>query len=195
MQHGDLSRLPGTDNVLVGTLDLETVNLAGESDRIARQRVHYVSNPCTLKINELVLSITSVDVLLHLGLTEASANLPPGSRMERLSQHLLQQQSFYPLFPPYKGTNIDLKKMAQFSMDRQPDIIITPSKLNPFARTVLEQTLVVNPGVLAKADTGGTYATIQVHPIKRDTLESVPSDDVELAHTVTSRSRVEIMRI
>ncbi|KAL7578443.1 hypothetical protein ACA910_012833 [Epithemia clementina (nom. ined.)] len=185
----DLSRIPGAENlVTVGTLDLDTVN-------VGRKRVHYMSNPCTFKINELVVSVTSTDIFLHMGISETNANLPPGSRLEYLAKHLLLQHSFYPLFPPIQGTNLDMKKLDQIAIPCQPDILITPSKLNPFARTALENTLVVNPGFLTKSYTGGTFATIQVHPIKRETLEEFLNSGVELPNAVASRSKVDIIRI
>lgn len=187
-QSNDLSRIPGAENFLVGTMDLDTIN-------VTHKRVHYMSNPCTFKINEIVVSVTSVDILLEMGITETNANLPPGSRLEHLAKNMLLQQSFYPLFPPSLEMNIDLKKLGQFSMPFQPDILITPSKLNPFARTVLDSTIVVNPGLLTKAGTGGTYATMQVHPLHRETLENVANSGVEMANSVTTRSKVDIIRI
>ena len=39
-------------------------------------RVHFVSDPCVLSVNGIVVGITSTDVLLHLGTEEIS--FPPG---------------------------------------------------------------------------------------------------------------------
>ena len=192
----NVSKIPGAGNLLgLGTMDLNAVNATTDSGGRPIQRVHYMSNPCTLKINELVLCVSSADVLFDLGRTETNGNLPPGTRMGRLAEHLLMQQNFYPLFPGGKGTNLNLKKLSELTMPCQPDILITPSKLAPFARAALEQTVVVNPGFLTKGETGGTYATIQIHPMKRETLENVSNDGVELDHSVTSRSRVDIFRV
>ena len=126
---------------------------------------------------------------------EANGNLVPGSRLARISQHMLQQRSYYPLFPPALGTNLDLKRVEKWSMPCQPDLLIVPSKLTSFARQVLDDTVVINPGQLSKNTTGGTYAVMDIHPMKRDDLESAGGDDVELAHNVADRMRLEIRKI
>ena len=78
-------------------------------------------------------------------------------------------------------------------MPVQPDILIVPSKLTTFARKVLDTTVVVNPGELTKNTTGGTYAVIDVHPMKKEALEK--GGDAEMEHGVQDRVRVDIKRI
>lgn len=186
--------IPGADGISVGTLGLDFVESAGREDKTF-QRVHCVPNPCTLKINELVVGVSSTDVLFHVSADEANANLEPGSRLVRISQHMIQQQSYYPLFPSGPCVNLDLKQIEHWKMPCKPDILIVPSKLNSFAKPVLDSTVVVNPGRLTRDTMGGTYATIDVHPVKRDILENAGGDDVELPHNVHQRARVEIKRI
>lgn len=158
-----------------------------------------MSNPSTIKVNEVVIGVTATDTLMHINTDETSANLEPGSRLFRIAQHLLQQRSFYPLFPPPAAptmqTNLDLKHMEQWRMPCQPDILIVPSKLTSFARPVLDSTVVINPGQLARGTTGGTYAVMDIHPIKRETLEGAGGSDVQMEHGVQDRVRVEIKRI
>jgi DNA polymerase alpha subunit B len=154
-----------------------------------------VSNPCTLKINELTIGVTSSDVLFHISSDECNANLPPGTRMTRIAQHLIQQRSYYPLFPAAKGASLDLGKANQWEMPCQPDILIVPSKLASFAKPVLDRTIVVNPGELTKNTSGGTYATIDVHPMKRETLEDAVEADMEMLSGIQDRVRVDIKRI
>ena len=158
-------------------------------------RVHCVSNPCTLKINELVVGVTATDVLFHICADETNNCLEPGSRLGRISQHMMQQQSYYPLFPPGPMTNLDLKRRDQWKMPRQPDILVVPSKLTAFARSILGSTVVVNPGHVSRDTTGGTYAVMDVHPIERETLENAGGEDVEVQHQASDRTRVEIRRI
>jgi DNA polymerase alpha subunit B len=186
--------IPGAEAIGIGTLGLSHVETAGRDGKGPR-RVHCVSNPCTLKINEIIVGVTATDALFHISADETNANLEPGSRLGRISQHMLQQRSYYPLFPAGATTNLDLKRMDQWKMPCQPDVLIVPSKLTCFARTVLESTLVVNPGHLTRDTTGGTFALMEVHPIKRETLESAGGEDVELQHGVHERTRVEIKRI
>lgn len=199
---GRAVNLPNAEGIEFGTLGIhhiDNVGREGLSNDQTFTRVHRMSNPCTLKINELVIGVTSTDILFHLNADETNGNLEPGSRLGRIAQHLLQQQSFYPLFPPpanaAMAANLDLKHMDQWRMPCQPDLLIVPSKLTCFARTVLDGTVVVNPGHLARGTTGGSYAIMEVHPIKRETLESAGGDDVEMEHNVQDRIRVEIKRI
>eukprot|EP00571_Detonula_confervacea_P012384 CAMPEP_0172302316 /NCGR_PEP_ID=MMETSP1058-20130122/4034_1 /TAXON_ID=83371 /ORGANISM="Detonula confervacea, Strain CCMP 353" /LENGTH=749 /DNA_ID=CAMNT_0013012741 /DNA_START=64 /DNA_END=2313 /DNA_ORIENTATION=- len=186
-----------------GDLGLNHVELAGRENQKGRdgssrqRRVHCVSNPCTLQINDVTIGVTSTDVLFHISSDECNANLAPGTRLTRIAQHLIQQRSYYPLFPAAKGASLDLSKSKQWEMPIQPDILIVPSKLASFARTVLDTTIVVNPGELTKNTTGGTYAVVDVHPMKRETLESGMAVDggMEMGKGVQDRVRVDIKRI
>ena len=184
-----------------GDLGLNYVELAGrENDRAAiksAKRVHCVSNPCTLQMNDITIGVTSTDVLFHISSDECNANLAPGTRLSRIAQHLIQQRSYYPLFPAPKGLNsLDLSKSTEWEMPVQPDILITPSKLASFARKVMDSTIVVNPGELTKNTTGGTYAVIDVHPMKRETLENgMEANMEEMGKGVHDRVRVDIKRI
>ena len=77
-----------------------------------------------------------------------------------------------------------------------PDVLITPSKLAPLAKDV-SGTLVVNPGLLVKGTSGGTYADITIHPVSADDLREAAgkSEPVPLTHNVATRSFVNIVRI
>jgi len=191
---GRTLNIPGAEGIQVGTLGLDGIETVGRDS--GPRRVHCVSNPCTLKINEVVVGVTATDALFHISTDETSANLEPGSRLGRIAQHMLQQRSYYPLFPASSNTNLDLKHMDQWKMPCAPDLLILPSKLTPFARTVLDNsTVVVNPGHLTRDRMGGTYATMDIHPIARETLENAGGDDVALKHGLQDRTRVEIKRI
>jgi DNA polymerase alpha subunit B len=48
-----------------------------------------LSNPCTFRLNEIVISISTADILVHLSGNEASRLT--GDRLSRLSRHLIQQ--------------------------------------------------------------------------------------------------------
>lgn len=188
------SSLPGGEDFELGTLGLsyvETINREDTNSSQRYRRVHCVPNPCTLRINELVVGITSTDVLFQTSTNETNGNLPPGTRLARIAQHLLQQRSYYPLFPAV-GVNLDWQQ--SWDMPCRPDLLILPSKLSPFGKVVLESTLVVNPGPLTRDTTGGTYATVQVNPMPREILEAT-DPQVELPHNVAQRTRIEVKRI
>ena len=168
----------------------------GLEDLKTKGRVHCVSNPCTFKINEVVFAVTSTDVLFHMNIEETNSNLERGTRMKRIAQHMVQQRIYYPLFPPPASTptSLDLKHMEKWQLPCKPDVMIVPSKLAAFASTVLDTTVVVNPGHLAKGTTGGTYANMEIHPLKRETLDE-SADDVQLQNALEKRIHVEVKRI
>ena len=189
--------VPGTDPVEVGTMGIQIIESANRQPGVKYpQRVHCVSNPCTFQINEVVFGVTSTDVLFHISADETNANLEIGTRMSRIAQHLVQQRSYYPLFPASANTNLNLKYMSQWQMPCTPDVMILPSKLSPFCCPVLDNgSLVINPGHLARANMGGTYAIMDIYPIAREVLENAGGDDVQLNHGVHDRTYVEIKRI
>jgi DNA polymerase alpha subunit B len=200
-----LTDVPGSEGIEFGTLGLYRLDDTQPSTHkdksqdvadasAARPRVHCLSNPCTFQINELVFGVTSTDVLFQMSAEEANANLPPGSRLRRIAQHLIQQESYYPLFPPNKSVNLDLKRQEGWKMPCRPDVLIIPSKLTPFCAPVLENTMVINPGHLTKGTTGGTYAIMEIPPIPRDTLDEA-IDSVQLPHNVQDRIQVQVKRI
>mmetsp|Transcript_48981 Transcript_48981/g.118616 ORF Transcript_48981/g.118616 Transcript_48981/m.118616 type:complete len:817 (-) Transcript_48981:55-2505(-) len=189
-----VSDIPGADDELpFGSLGLYRLDqLAKDSD--GRRRVHCMPNPCTFQINEVVFGVTSTDVIFHMSVEETSANLPPGSRVRRIAQHMVQQQSYYPLFPPNKNVNLDLKQQDGWKMPVKADVLISPTRLAPFCAPALGSTMVVNPGHLTKRSTGGTYAVMELHPIDKKKLNSVPETEL-LSHDVQDRLHVQVKKI
>jgi DNA polymerase alpha subunit B len=189
--------VPGAGKLQIGTLGLLSIENANRQPGIAYpRRVHCVSNPCTFRINEVVFGITSADILFHISADETNANLEIGTRMSRIAQHLLQQRSYYPLFPASLTTNLNLKYMDKWQMPCSPDVLLLPSKLSPFCCPILDNgTLVLNPGHLTRANMGGTYAVMDIYPIARDVLDNAGGDDVQLKHNIHDRTYVEIKRI
>lgn len=180
-----------------GAVELGTLGVGRINEGQKATRVHCLSNPCTFKINEVVFGVTSTDVLFHMSAEETNSNLEPGSRLRRIAQHMLQQRSYYPLFPPPPSfpTNLDLKRMENWQMPCLPDVLIAPSRLSCFATAVLDNTVFINPGHLTRGTTGGTYGIMEIHPINRETLDESGGDDVRLQHGLVDRINVEIKRI
>lgn len=192
---GKFLEIPGAEAFEFGSMGLYRLQEMGKGrDGMASCRVHCMSNPCTFQVNEVVFGVTSTDVLFHLSIEETNANLVPGSRLRHIAQHLVQQQSYYPLFPPSKSVNLDLKQSEGWRMPCRPDVLVIPSKLTPFCSTVLESTMAVNPGHLTKGTTGGTYAIMEIQPMSRDIFDDT-ADDVELPHNVPDRIQVEVKKI
>ncbi|KAL9953110.1 hypothetical protein ACROYT_G040470 [Oculina patagonica] len=128
----------------------------------SKERIHFVSDPCTLLVNNVTIGLSSMDVLLHLGSEETVC--PPGSsdRLGRLLKHILHQHSYYPLHPPAEDVNLDYEQFEKHALlPYNPDILILPSDLRYFAKDTLG-CLCLNPGRLAKGHVGGTYAKVWV---------------------------------
>ena len=81
-------------------------------------------------------------------------------------------------------------------MKRSPDILFMPSKLSCMA-TEIHGSLVVNPGLLVKGCTGGTYARLTINPIPEAELRNQTSaePDAPISHAIHSRTRVDIVKI
>ncbi|EDV23732.1 uncharacterized protein TRIADDRAFT_57222 [Trichoplax adhaerens] len=128
--------------------------------------IHFVSDPCTLIVNDVTIGLTSTDILFHMGAEETAS--PPGmsDRIGRLLKHLIHQRNYYPLYPPSEEVNFDRENFVNFGfMPVTPDILIVPSDLRYFVKDV-EKCCCVNPGRLAKGQVGGSYARIAVLPPK-----------------------------
>lgn len=193
---GKALNVPGFDaDFTIGTLGFEGVETVGRGESKSR-RVHCLSNPCTFKINEVVIGVTATDVLCHLSAEESNGNLEANSRMGHIAEHLLQQRSYYPLFPGSCEANLDLKHMNQWTIPCGLDVLILPSKLGAFCRPVLQnKTIVINSGQLTKSTTGGTYAELTLYPLPRKTLDEAGGDSVEFFHDIHERAAVQIQRI
>jgi DNA polymerase alpha subunit B len=195
VEGGKLLKMSGAEDIDVGSLGLYKIESGGKGASNGSRRIHCVSNPCTLQINEVVVGVTSTDVLFHTSRDE-TGNVGGKLRLPRIAQHMLQQRSYYPLFPGSElSNNLDLKHMGQWEMPCRPDVLIVPSKLNKFAEPILGSTLVVNPGRIAVGSAGGAYAIMQIQPMKREVLEDAGGEAVELAHNASQRTAVEIRKI
>lgn len=117
--------------------------------------VRIVSNPMTLSVNEMVLGLSSQDVLYELRSEELAKNVGPGSGgdlMGRLCRYLVEQRHYFPLFPPSDrtklpktgteealatGAAVDLGYLKLGEMvNVRPDVMLVPSSLPPFSRVM-----------------------------------------------------------
>jgi DNA polymerase alpha subunit B len=169
-----------------------------------KRRVHLMSNPCMFKVNEVLIGVCSNDTLFSLSSDEVSQNIE-GNRLARLYAHLLQQQSFCPQFPaPQSSTaQYDLRHSRHWEFETRPDVLVLPSRLAALAKDVFG-TLVVNPGALTRGVGGGTYAQMDIHPLKEADLRSaVLAQSTQspgtagdaMPHGVSSRTAVTISKI
>ncbi|KAF5360776.1 hypothetical protein D9756_004854 [Leucocoprinus leucothites] len=142
-------------------------------------RIYLVPNPAKFKINDVTFGACSVDVLFHLRREEfmkagrQEDPIPPAHEddvgtdaMANLCRHLIQQRSFYPIFPTPQElaheVNLDIShsdglKLLDQENPAVPDVLILPSKLKHFVKTV-HTTTSINPSFLNR----GTYALLKV---------------------------------
>ncbi|XP_078001014.1 DNA polymerase alpha subunit B-like [Glandiceps talaboti] len=127
-------------------------------------RVHFVSDPCTLNINGIIVGLTASDILFHLGAEEISWPVAGSDRLARLCKHTLTQHNYYPLYPPAEEMNVDYEYFEQFAkMQITPDVFILPSDLRFFIKDVVG-CVCINPGRLTKGQAGGTYSKLLIQP-------------------------------
>ena len=111
-----------------------------------------LTNPATFVAEGIRFTATSVDTLMDLSKTGTlqlnlvlkgevtvsrfleTARNASGDRMARFAKHVLDQRSVYPLYPPGKDVNIDIKHYSQLDIDEKPDVLILPSALSPFIK-------------------------------------------------------------
>lgn len=116
--------------------------------------VRIVPNPINLFVNEMILGVSSQDILYELRheelLAGSVAQRDPGAR---LSRYLLEQRHYFPLFPPTErsrlpktgteegvapGAALDAGFLQLGEMGAvKPDVLVVPSALQPFARVSL----------------------------------------------------------
>ncbi|KAH7926462.1 DNA polymerase alpha, subunit B [Leucogyrophana mollusca] len=138
-------------------------------------RIRLLPNPCRFTLNGLSFAVTSVDVLFHLRKEElfkrgedvdplAFQAEPINDAMASLCRDVLQQRSFYPIFPVPQElahevnldvTHSDGLRLVEGEDDFAPDVLVLPSRLKHFAK-IVDGTTAINPSLLSK----GTYATL-----------------------------------
>lgn len=135
-------------------------------------RIKLLSNPCQFSLNGVNVAASSVDVMFHLRKEELvkyveeidpiapSAGDAVTDTMTNTCRHLLQQRSFYPIFPVpldlSHEVNLDVSHSDGLdlcppeTMGYAPDVLIVPSRLKHFSK-IVDDTLAINPSFLTKA--------------------------------------------
>ena len=123
--------------------------LPGKSLGLPTQ-VKTMTNPCTFWLNEVVVAVSSQDVLGELRREEVTRNSDQQDLLSRLPRYLIEQRHYFPLFPPVArqdlpktGTDSGLATGACLDvgylkpgemLNVRPDVLVTPSVLPAFAR-------------------------------------------------------------
>ncbi|KAI8788317.1 DNA polymerase alpha subunit B [Biomphalaria glabrata] len=128
------------------------------------KHLNFVSDPCTLSVNNIVIGLTSTDILMHLTKSEISlGQMGKMDRIGRLTQHVLHQHSYYPLYPPLEDVNLDYELYdAHGKLPITPHLLILPSDLKAFIKNI-DGCCCINPGRLTTGTVGGTFAQICIN--------------------------------
>lgn len=163
-------------------------------------------NPALVRVGNVVIGLNSADVPVHLirsgdvNRYAASSGTSRPHRFERFAEHLVTQQSFYPLSPPDKSIPLDEAYRAKhLAIPVRPDFIVTRSNLSHFAKTYGD-TVFVNPGMLVRHGSGGTFAKLTVMPpTQRDAASNTNVVKKEgtrkTIEPATRRTRIDVVRI
>ncbi|KAK9886639.1 hypothetical protein WA026_017560 [Henosepilachna vigintioctopunctata] len=131
--------------------------------REKHQNIKFLPDPCIFEIDGLVLGATTADIMYHIAKEELVTS-KNSDTMSRLASHILQQNTFYPLYPPNLEMNISHVFMETFGMiECLPHLMIMPSTFKGFIRKI-NGSVVVNPERLAKGNSGGAFADIIISP-------------------------------
>ncbi|KAI0345724.1 DNA polymerase alpha, subunit B [Trametopsis cervina] len=145
---------------------------AFESSLVNDPRIQLLPNPCHFVLNGVVFAVSSVDVLFHLrkeeyfipmsewhSVTPDTHEVSADDVMAGLCCHVLEQRSFYPIFPvPHNlshDVNMDISHFGALTLDSDPDgqeslsVLVLPSRLKQFSK-VIQHTTVVNPSYTSK---------------------------------------------
>lgn len=111
--------------------------------------VKIVGNPMTISLNEMIAGITSQDILYELKQSE-TVSRPKLDWEARLSRYLIEQRSYFPLFPSMDrsalqrtGTEEGLATGAMLDvgygklgemLNVRPDLLVVPSTMPPFVK-------------------------------------------------------------
>lgn len=162
-------------------------------------------NPATMKYRGTCIACSSVDWLMSC--TKEEISKTTGKNVDRLSalvSHIVQQQSYYPMFPTSANVCLDVTHPESFDMVGLPEIVLTPSDLAPFAKqatvndlrvnlddevspvqtTASHNIVCVNPGRATKGATAGTFAHVYVNAASGS-----------IAQGIEGRCKVEIKKI
>ncbi|XP_073224975.1 uncharacterized protein [Cicer arietinum] len=139
---------------------------------ISLPQISSLTNPGIFEANEVKVGCCTLDVLKQISGEEISriaADGKPIDRLSRLTNHILNQQSFYPLYPPAESVPLDFSLTPEtLQLSLVPDVLILPSDIKYFVKVLNKESdeingmkcIAVNPGRLAKGEGGGTFVEL-----------------------------------
>ncbi|KAK7306232.1 hypothetical protein VNO77_44158 [Canavalia gladiata] len=137
-----------------------------------KSQIVSLPNPGIFEANEVKVGCCTVDILKQISGEEISRTAVDGKpidRMSRLANHILNQQSFYPLYPPSESVPLDFSLAPEtLQLSLVPDVLILPSDIKYFVKVLNSEReginhtncIAINPGRLAKGEGGGTFVEL-----------------------------------
>ncbi|GAV55923.1 hypothetical protein ZYGR_0AZ00940 [Zygosaccharomyces rouxii] len=210
--------------IIPSTRDTLSKHAAYPQDSFDRKSLHLpknfkcFANPSTFQLNEVFLGCSNVDIFKDMKEVTRGGNIFLRNRFDRISEHILQQRRFYPVFPggirkkllpsnesserTYQhiaGADLEVAYMGltEFVDGFAPDIIVIPSELPQFAR-VVQNVIMINPGRFVKPlGAKGTYAQISITSpdLESGLLTEVKGEFPVYLHNVWKRARVDLVTI
>ena len=204
-----VQQVPSITIILVPSVrDAISKHVSWPQDRFNRKelglhkQVTCVTNPIMLSINEMLLGISTEDVLYEMQRQRVSSNSKfGGDTMAALSANVMEQRHFFPVFPPLPraenglniGASLDISylKLGEL-LNVVPDLMVLPSALTPFVK-VVEGVMVVNPGFASKKRAAGTFAQMVVK--RQEVSDEEREAGKSVVHGLYERARVDIVRV
>ena len=97
-----------------------------------------LGNPQMFRVNDITFGLINADIIKDLCASTHQRN-PVGGKIEESVKSILQQRTFYPLYPGNQVTPIEWEQYTRmmFPEGVTPDVLITPSQLKLFAKVSL----------------------------------------------------------
>jgi len=123
--------------------------------------VIFLDNPAVFRFGHIDISATSVPVLDDLSAVAYIKTPNQKGRIAALCEVLVDEESFYPIFPPVQERPLDYSNVQRLKWDtKKTKLVILISSLKPFTQKLKGNILCVNPGRLSKGVNNGSFALI-----------------------------------
>jgi len=115
-----------------------------------------------------VFGVTSNDILQHLKQKSFSSDI--NVKNYQMAEFVVQQSSYYPLFPGYATTDYETsgesqlcpKLLESLIFPEPPHVLLFGSLSTPFVQDI-SGVVCVNTGRCFKTNSDGTYALLDIH--------------------------------
>ena len=111
---------------------------------LEQMKTTLMPNPATFTINGISIGFINTDVLKDMcqnivvkNPKQEDAQQKPKNKIELVLQTLLQQKSYYPMYPSSYQTPVEWEQFRGLMFTKTPDVLITPSDLVHFIKVSL----------------------------------------------------------